>query len=68
MIPSSISDKLKVWLLDERCEAKYPYSPNELVSNLEGVLSWKKNPKPREFVMWQPPPLRKWKWNVDGSA
>lgn len=36
--------------------------------NLEGVSSWKPNPKPRLKISWEPPPAKTWKWNVDGSA
>lgn len=36
--------------------------------NIEGVSSWKSNPKPRLQSTWEPPPSKTWKWNVDGSA
>lgn len=45
-----------------------PYSPGDLVINLDGVSSWKKVTNQRVKSKWDPPPPRSWKWNVDGSS
>lgn len=45
-----------------------PYSPGEVVHNLECVKSWKEKKIERPAIVWCPPPLNKIKWNVDGFS
>lgn len=47
---------------------KCPYSPGDLTLNLEGVPSWTKAPRQQSRSIWDPPPPKMLKWNVDGSA
>lgn len=60
--------KLRLGFWMKGWESKCPYGPSKLVLILEGVSSWKKPTKTRNNSLWQPPPFRTWKWNVDGSA
>lgn len=45
-----------------------PFSPGDVVSNLESVCLWRRERSHRPAVSWRPPPPNRLKWNVDGSS
>ena len=46
----------------------FPYSPLDLLRSSTGLIRWSNVQIYRTGVIWSPPPIGRFKWNVDGSS
>ena len=61
-----IITRLCLWLKTLR--PNFPYSPSDLLRSAEGLIRWSNVQITRTGVIWSPPTIDSFKWNVDGSS
>nr|XP_034930821.1 uncharacterized protein LOC118061489 [Populus alba] len=58
--------RLCLWL--KALHPDFPYSPLDLLRSSAGLIRWSNVQIYRTGVIWSPPPIGRFKWNVDGSS
>lgn len=61
-----IITRLCLWL--KALHPDFPYSPLDLLRSSAGLIRWSNVQIYRTGVIWSPPPIGRFKWNVDGSS
>jgi hypothetical protein len=61
-----IITRLCLWL--KALHLDFPYSPSDLLRSAEGLIRWSNIQITRTSVIWSPPTIDSFKWNVDGSS